>query len=782
MLSRFSQFFDRTPLRYVLLGLAAFAVCARSLAASFVSWDDGLLTDKLAVHGLSLSHLKAILVPAGMAWQPVRDLAFALTYAFSGRSPWGYHLVNTILYVAVCLLALRVLEAILARSGLSSRSGNLAAWLGALIFCLHPLHVEAFAWVQGNKDLLAGAFFLAAFLAHDRAGRAEGAQSRRHYLTGYALFLLALGSKPSAAAFPLVVLAYDLLLPPKVNKRSVRGLLALHLPYWLPAAALSVYFIFFTGAVQRTGLSLEGLLVLPQILAACYRLTLLPLGLLHRYPDPVFNGLASPAFWAGLITTVPALAFVLLGRRRHPAEAFGVLWFFLCWLPQSNLVPIAIRVADRYLFLSLLGPALAVSAAAVRLAERLRPAGQRLLWAAWVTLLVTYALLSVQRVGAWQDGPSLWGQAAESRPRDAFFQLGLAEVLIKEGDLERAAGAYERVLELQPGNVKALVNLGYTRKAQGRLEEALGLYQRALRIDSNNFNALNTVGNLLATQGQDSLAAEYYWRALRAEPDNYMARVNLAALWRRTGHEQAADSLMGEMEQVSLPQPVVLLQRGRQFILDGRLDSARARFERALDLDRELTPALAGLGEVLMRQDSTARALEMFRAAQAGGLSDWALLYDLGLAWSRLGQPDSALAYYRSAWHAQPDSSASALDYAVALARSDSLARAVEVGRALALSHPSEAIVHYNLGNWLLRLERYEDAAACYRDALAANPQDEKSHLNLGLLYVRWLNNPDSARLHLEASLTAAPNQPQAQSIRNTIEQLRQATGRSQSR
>ncbi len=783
MAFRIPQLLDRPQVRFGSLGLAAFAVCLRTLGAGFVQWDDGLLTDKLALHGLSLEHLRGILIPSGMAWQPVRDLTFALTYAFSGSSPWGYHLVNTFLYVAVAILSLFTLDAILSRAGFSGRQGRLAAWTGALLFTLHPLHVEAFAWVQGNKDLLAGMFFLGAFIQHGKAARAIGRQALLSYAAGYFLFILALCSKPSAAAFPLVVLAFDLLLPPvspDAAHNPRKRLLALHLPYWVPAAALAAYFIFFTGAVKQTGFTTENFLVLPQILAACYRLAVLPVDLLHRYPDPQFAGFASPSFWTGSLITAGALAFVWINRRKKPAEAFGMLWFFLCWLPQSNIIPVAIRVADRYLFLSLLGLTLVVSVSVIRLSERLQPSGRIALWSGFGLILAFFGLLSVQRAGVWKDGLTLWSTAARNCPKNSFFQLGLAQAHISHGELDSAAAAYERALALEPGNVKALVNLGYTRKAQGHLDEALSLYERALFLDSGNFNALNSSGNILAQLGRDSLAAAFYERALLAEPDNYMARVNLASLLRRTGRESEADSLMSGLEQGSLPQPVVLLLRGRQFIQEGRLDSARSRFERALTLDRELTPALAGLGEILLRQDSAGRALEVLREVKSVGAPDWGLLHNLGLAFSRLGQSDSALAYYRLAWLSQPDSLASALDYAVALASSDSLPRAIEVASALAGANPGETMLHYNLGNWLLRLERYNEAADSYRAALKANPKDDKSHLNLGLLYMRFLGQPDSALAHLEASLSAAPAQPQAQTIRNAIELLKRQKSRAE--
>lgn len=773
MYGRIAQTAGTPGARYASVGLAALAVSVWTLGAGFVLWDDGLLTGRLAVRGLSWEHLRAMLVPSGGSYQPVRDLTFALTHAFSGASPRGYHLVNMVLYLVNALLAYRVLEVLVRRGAPGAAHGALAAWIGALVFALHPLHVEVFAWVQGNKDLLAGAFFLAAFLGYEKSSRSRGVEALRHYLLAYVAFLLALASKPSAAAFPLVILSFDLLFRKKEARADIRGLIARHAPYWVPAGLLAVYFIFFTGALRHAPLSVENFLVLPRILADSLRLALFPLGLLHRYPDPVFSGFASLSFWAGLSVTAAALWFVFRHGRRHPLPAFGILWFYLCWLPQSNLVPIAIRVADRYLFLSILGLGLVAGLllAGPIVSSRGRFAGKAA-WAATALILLSLGTLSIKRTGAWQDGLSLWGGAMESLPYSDFFRRGLAEVYIERGELDSAFGEYEKALALNPGEPISLVNMGYIRRVQGRDEEALELYGRVLEMDRASFNALNSVGNIHAARGEDSLAVEFYHRALGVRPDNYMVRLNLATLYRRRGDNAAADSLMGLLEGRSLPEPVVLLRRGRQLVEEGKPDSARARFERALELDRELHAARTHIGEILLRQDSLEQALRYLRPVFVSTVPDWSLLNNLGLAWDRLGQPDSALVYYRRAWTLAPDSVSSGLSYAVNLNRADSTERAIEVALGLAAKRPEDPLLHYNLGNWLVTRGRYNEAIGHYRRVLVLDPGNDKAHLNLALVYMQFVPRPDSALTHFEKSLEIAPDQPQAAAIRNAISHL----------
>ncbi|MFH1071786.1 MAG: tetratricopeptide repeat protein, partial [Candidatus Glassbacteria bacterium] len=740
----FKSFSAEPAVRCLAVVSAAALFFSLSLACGFVQWDDSLLTGKLAVRGFTADHLSGILVPRGAAYQPVRDLAFSLVYRFGGFDPFGYHLANFLLYLLAVALAVRTLEVLVRYApGATDTFKSGAVWLGALLFALHPLHVEAVAWVQGNKDLLVTVFFLAAFLSYEKYARGEA--GRPWYAASYVFFLLALASKPNAAAFPLVILAFDLTLGRGHLERSGGKLTARlwrrYLPYLLPALALAVYFIFFTEAFSAGRLGAENFLVLPQVLWDYYRLILVPAGLLHRYPDPEFTSALDPAFLAGLAVTVAIAVAGWRNRRRWPLTFFGLCWFYLCWLPHSNLAPIAIRLADRYVFLALLGVCLAAGEVFGRAVERRKAAGRGLVRLAGGTAAVCLllGLLSARRCLDWKDGLTLWGRAVSAHPESEFFRLGQADAFIAAEQYDQAFAAYKAACWISPDDSRAWIGMGYIRKRQGRLQEATDCYESALAVDSTSFNALNSLGNINAQLGDDSLALEYYGRAREVDPGNYMVIFNLAQLNRRTGREGAADSLMGSLEGAALPQPVVLLRRGQDFIREGRIDSARQRFERAIGLDGNLSQAWEGLGEVLLLQDSAGRAIEALRAAAENSPGEWSLYNNLGLAFSRTGRPDSAAHYYTLAYRVQPDSAISTLNLAVLLQREGERARAIEILESFLAGHPDNFLALKNLGNWYAADSLNERAAGYYERALALDPQDANLHYNLGRLYIQFL-------------------------------------------
>ncbi len=764
--------------RYLVILLATAAVYWTTLGSGFVQWDDRLLTENLALRGFSPDHLRAVLLPKGGAYQPVRNLAFALTYQFSKLEPFGYHLVNFVLYLLVVALAFRTLEVLAGYSSGKQKVKHYAPWIGAALFAFHPLHVEGVAWVQGNKELLVSLFFLSAFLSYEKY--ASTGRNLKYYWLSYLLFLFALGSKPTAVAFPLVLLAYDLILNPAAvrnrggeSRLSAAALLIRYLPYLVPAALLSVYFIFFTTAVERSKITFENILVIPEILWNYYRLIFLPVGLLHRYLDPSFQGFTDLEFWAGLVATAAILYFALRKARKFPLISFGIFWFYICWLPQSNLVPIAIRVADRYIFISLLGVCLV---AAVLLSELLENAAARwktVLRVMIVALCMALAFLSANRCRVWQNGASLWLDAVNRIPGAGFYQRGLAEAYLAKDEPELAFRAFERADSINPGDARALIGMGYIRKKQGRMEEAEGLYQRAISVDSTNYNAFNSLANIYAQQGKDSFAIQYYRGAINLRPGSYPALYNLSVLLRNLGRTEEADSLLQELEKASLPRPIILLKRGMDFVSDGMPDSAKLRFKRALALDADLTQAHAKLGGVYLRLDSLDPALIHLRRALVDAVPEWSLYNDLGLAFSRSDNPDSALYYYQKAYKLAPDSASAALDLAVLLNKKGETEEAIGIVERLLETDPDNFLAHYDLGNWLTNIQQYPEAATHYLKALDLDPDNANVHLNLGLLYIKYLNRPGPALEHLERTLILEPEHPQAHSIRQTVDFLK---------
>src|SRR5262249_18989951 len=147
----------------VALGLAAvtFLVYLPALSCNFVAYDDGLyVTENQGLwQGLSRGGVRWAMT-AGVSgdWQPGTPPSLLVDYELYGLKPFGYHLTNLLLHIANTVLLFRILRLM---TGSVGRSAVVAG-----LFALHPLHVEAVAWVADRTDLLCTFFGLLALRAY----------------------------------------------------------------------------------------------------------------------------------------------------------------------------------------------------------------------------------------------------------------------------------------------------------------------------------------------------------------------------------------------------------------------------------------------------------------------------------------------------------------------------------------------------------------------------------------------------------------------------------------
>jgi tetratricopeptide (TPR) repeat protein len=540
-------------------------------------------------HIRSLRNLPAIF--AGGAWdgageanpiyRPLTTATYALQHALHGLSSAGYHLGNVLLHAAagalVLLLALR--------AGLPLAGAALAA----LLFAVHPVHVEVVANVAGRKDALATVLVLLAVLAHRAAVRRGGA---RVILPPLAV-AAALFSKESGVAALAILPAWDLLPGREAFRANRRRALAIHAAcaavavLWLVARRAAVgslgiplAFIPFAEnplahapaaeriltAVAVLGRGL-GLFVFPASLSPDHSFEAIPI---VRSPlDPRFLGAAAALLAVGTVAIRTA--------RTRPLLAFGAVWWGAGIFPASNLaVPVGTVFGERLLYLPGVGLCLWAGVAG---AAALAPGRARALRiAAAGALLAALAARTVAYASAWSDEVSLFEAAVRAEPASArahellgaaYLEVGragegvarleealrilergpapphetrvkLGVALERLGRLDGAEREYARILSAAPDHPDALWRLGVVRWGQGRREEAARLWERTLVVAPDHARAMSDLGIAANARG-DVAGAEALWtRAARIDPRAAGPWLSLGALYDRRGEIERA--------------------------------------------------------------------------------------------------------------------------------------------------------------------------------------------------------------------------------------------------
>ncbi|MFQ5768134.1 MAG: hypothetical protein ACE5ID_09155, partial [Acidobacteriota bacterium] len=412
-------------------------------------------------------------LPAAGYYRPVLTLSFALDRFLGGGRPFVFHLTNLVLHLLLVLTGWRLLERYP-----PTRRLALAA---SVLFAVHPLHVEAVAWISGRGDLLAPLLGLLAWHAYLKGGWSGGRlapPSRLWLMAAGLLFLLALLSKESAVALPgLVLLPLLAVWPGREKGKSPSQIwpagvmvLVLVLALTLRLAALSG----FRGAYGVDPLENPAAgLALPDRLATSagafitgLRLLIWPAHLTFDYGPPVLgplhlattDGVLSVAGFLGVVLLT--VLVLLLGSRGRPTFlplGYGLGWMLMAWLPVSSLGPLpGTLLGERFLLFPSWGWTVMVAALLAGLSRLFPQGGRGSVWGAAISrlfligLLLCFATLSSLRVPDWRSDQALLNAALAASPvshRVHFFQ-GLR--LYRRGRMADARQAFAACLAAAP--------------------------------------------------------------------------------------------------------------------------------------------------------------------------------------------------------------------------------------------------------------------------------------------------------------------------------------------
>jgi protein O-mannosyl-transferase len=349
----------------------------------------------------------------------------------------GYHLTSLILH-CLSVIALFFFCYRLSRS----------VWVGAivaLLFGIHPMHVESVAWVSERKDQLYVLFYFAAMLVYLSYLRSE---KRLGYLllTGF-FFLLSLLSKGQAVTLPVVLLLIDYYEGIKINWKTILE----KVPFFL----LSLVFGIIAMLAEKSINSIDNSNVyhpsLERILFACYALVIylwkliVPVHLSPFYPYPVNTDGAYPLMVYISPVIVLAVAGLLIWKcRRNKLVVFGVLFFLVNIILLIQLIPVGDAViAERYSYLAYTGLFFIAAVLIVNYFKNknsvfflntLKPP-MAILFGIYFIFL-GYSCYA--RVGVWQNSKALWLNAYKTFPNTERVCGNVAEVYLSEFKIDSA--------------------------------------------------------------------------------------------------------------------------------------------------------------------------------------------------------------------------------------------------------------------------------------------------------------------------------------------------------
>jgi Flp pilus assembly protein TadD len=590
--------------------------------------DKAQIIDNPYVH--SFGHLREALTTSVWSYKsgygvsnyyrPVMTIGFLLCYHLFGPLAYGFHLASLLLHVAIVTMVFLFAERLFRDRG--------AALGTAVVFALHPIHVEPVAWILDVADLEVTFFFVLTFWLFLKVGEQRGGRRLWTQAVMMASCLLALASKEPALTLPFLAAIYEHFYREDHAETTWREKWLRQGPLWL---ALLCYFLirvwFLGGVAHNTGLHdltpletlLSALALVGQYLAKLFW----PAHLSAFYTFQASSRLFDARVLAGIGALVfCGVAFVALWKRARPAS-FGILWLLATLAPVLNARWMAAYVfAERYLYLPSVGFCLVggwAAAALWRATVRQKPAWRVGAVTAACFLAALCLLRIVMRVQDWRDDITLFTRTLAAEPNDYRLHDALGQAYWIRGESEGAEREWQETLRLEPNNIQTLDSLGALYAEQGHFDKAIPDLEKTLQLSPNDPEARLILGAVYAETGKMDRAEENLRAAVLLSPTNFNAHNVL----------------------------------GKLYFDSDRFVEAAHQFNQSLQCEPNLA-AYDHLGYIYMKWSDPDRAEAAFKSALAINSTDSHAHFNLGLIYAASGRKAQAMQELQEALAADP--------------------------------------------------------------------------------------------------------------------------------
>ncbi len=587
---------------------------------SFTNWDDeAYVSENPFIFSLSWHTILRILSPTTFVcgnYQPITILSYGLNYAAGGLNPAGYILGDLLLHLLNVLLVFIIIRKISGK--------NFIASLCALLFGIHPMHVESVAWISGRKDLLYTFFYLASALWYLSYLEKRTGSAMLRYSVSCILFVCSLLSKSSAVTLPAVLFLIDYY---RARKFSVNMIID-KIPFLMTATFLGLWAI--KGQHESGSLGCQEVLSFyTRISIACHSFMFyivkffIPLKLSVYYPYPSSFPASLPLRYVLSPLFAVAAGIAAWYFRRSKAFIFGFGFFLVNVIFILHFIPVADTVtADRFSYCAYIGLCFIVAHYVERVIASPGFKNVRVAVSAAICIVALVFVYAVhERCAVWKNSETLWTDVIGKYPSGvAYNNRGHAYYL--NHDYARALEEYNTGLLRYPSYEEIYSNRGVLHDALGDHARAMEDYNRAIAINPRFAKAYNDRGLSYCAHGDYVLAMNDLDRAIALDS-------GFADAWNN---------------------------RGLDYYLNRNYDRAMNDFMRALALNPECPEAWFNKGRVYQARNDPDQALVCYTRAVAIDSSHAQAYNNRGVVFCLRGDLDHAIADFNRVIVLQPSS------------------------------------------------------------------------------------------------------------------------------
>ncbi len=595
---------------FALLGITAISFIP-SLSNQFTNWDDpGYVLENELVKSLSGANIKAIFSQFVLGnYHPITILSYALNFSISKLTPFGYIFTNLVFHLINVYLAYIVTKKLF-------KSNNIA-FITAIIFGIHPMHVESVVWIAGRKDVLYTFFYLSGIYFYLKYS--ESAKNPKSQVINYVLilmfFVLSLFSKAVAVTLPIVFFLIDYVLKRKFSFKMILEK--------IPFLILSIIIGIIAINAQKSQGAISDVPVFSYfqaITVASYSAMfyifrfILPVNLSTFYPYPESIPHSLPwNYYASLALFIALIILIFISLKKNRILVFGLMFFLITVALVLQFFSVGAAVAaDRYTYVPYIG----------------------------LSIIVGYYFDKIQN-----------GEIkALKQYKNTIKYIGIAVILCFSYITfnQTKVWATSETLFTNVINNYSNVSLAYNNRgnyysSEEKYAPAFNDYCMAIKININYQDAYVNRANIYGLKGKFKESVDDYTIAISLNPKDFNAYFNRSVTYSKMKMFEKALNDCNKAGEIKQNSPNVIINRANILLDMKRYNEAIENYNKYLTFNIDNGTTLHNIGKAYFNLGDFQKAVDYFNQAAATNLNDASLFFNLSLAYKNLKDYSKAI-------------------------------------------------------------------------------------------------------------------------------------------
>ncbi|RJP75752.1 MAG: tetratricopeptide repeat protein [Desulfobacteraceae bacterium] len=535
---------------FLLLTFLIFSIYYQTITYDFISYDDEMYitSNPHVLSGLNMKNMAwAFTTSWASNWHPVTWISHMADVQVFGMNSGAHHFVNMMFHIMNSLLIFFLFR--------KMTSDYWQSCFIAVLFAVHPLHVESVAWVSERKDVLSTFWGLLTLWNYIRYVDHPGVY---RYGLMVLFFSLGLMAKPMLVTLPFVFILLDywplkrFYTTSSLEKGEEKKILII-MPFfrlWLekfPLMIIAAGSCMITIWAQQQGGAVGTAEVFPVWDRVVNALTayifyiekmVWPFGLAVIYPYPSSFPVYEFVRVGFLFAVISILAFSAV--KRFPYIIVGWLWYIGTLVPVIGLIQVGSQsMADRYTYIPLIGLFIIISWGIPDLTARWIHK-KKIITASALIICVCMAASAHTQTRYWKNSIRLFQHALEVTSGNWIAYNNIGYALSIQGLADQAIGYFQEALRINPEYHDARFNLGVALVSRKRFPEAIHQFYKVLKNRPDDKDVHLHLGRIFSLYNQFDKAVKHFTRASELDPDNAGVYNNIGVLYAKKGNFKKA--------------------------------------------------------------------------------------------------------------------------------------------------------------------------------------------------------------------------------------------------